>query len=290
MVPNQADLPVDKRRRPARDLIAEVLKNMRANLEPLKYSTLAPSRYLIYLHPTEYERLETIIPLLREQTIRALTEELQALNKRSAVQRYAERFLGSGAAPVESAAGEWQVEFLPDPDGDVEEGAILIDSQLRLPAAPELGGEKTRRITTMHVGNIVATRARIVSEAPTAPVVRVLAKLTYEDEVGHHTFEITKDSITIGRGGATYPVDVKILASADVSREHARIRRDAQTGRFFLIDLSSLGTTLNGRHVPRGFDDAEGAKKENGAETPLPDQARIGLADTVYLQFDSVKA
>jgi len=113
--------------------------------------------------------------------------------------------------------------------------------------------------------------------------------VTYEDEAGQHTFEITKDSTTIGRGGTTYPVDVKILSSADVSREHARIRRDAQTGRFFLIDLSSLGTTLNGRHVPRGIDEADGAKKENGAETPLPDQARIGLADTVYLQFEAVK-
>ena len=38
-----------------------------------------------------------------------------------------------------------------------------------------------------------------------------------------------------------------------MSREHARIRRDPQTGAFFLIDLSSLGTTLNGRHVPRGL-------------------------------------
>ena len=289
MVLNQTDLPVGKSRRPARDLIAEVLKNMRANLEPLRYSTLAPSRYLIYLHPNEYARLETIIPLLREQTIRALSEELAALNKRSSVQRYAERFLGSGAPPVESAAGEWQVEFLPDPDGDVEEGAILIDSQLRLPATLELGGEKTRRITTLHVGTNVTTRAHIIAEAPTAPVTRVFAKVTYEDEAGQHTFDITKDSVTIGRGGTTYPVDVKILSSADVSREHARIRRDAQTGRFFLIDLSSLGTTLNGRHVPRGVDEADGAKKENGAETPLPDQARIGLADTVYLQFEAVK-
>ena len=96
-----------------------------------------------------------------------------------------------------------------------------------------------------------------------------------------------KDSITIGRGGITYPVDIKIVSSVDVSREHARIRRDPKTGRFFLIDLSSLGTTLNGRHVPRGYDEVDGTKRENGAETPLPDQARIGLADTVYLQFDA---
>jgi hypothetical protein len=75
----------------------------------------------------------------------------------------------------------------------------------------------------------------------------------------------------------------------DVSREHARIRRDPRTGRFFLIDLSSLGTTMNARHVPRGYAEVDGGKRENGTETPLPDQARIGLADTVYLDFNLVR-
>ena len=96
------------------------------------------------------------------------------------------------------------------------------------------------------------------------------------------------DGLTIGRGGITYPVDIRVVSSPDVSREHARIRRDAKTGRFFLIDLSSLGTTLNGRHVPKGHDEVDGAKRENGAETPLPDSARIGLADTVVLEFEKV--
>ena len=91
--------------------------------------------------------------------------------------------------------------------------------------------------------------------------------------------------MTIGRGGIAYPVDIRIVSSVDVSREHARIRRDPQTGRFFLIDLSSLGTTLNGRHVPRGYEEREGAKRENGVETPLQDTARIGLADIVFLDF-----
>src|SRR5205085_7465035 len=61
--------------RPARDLIDAVIENMRANLESLKYSTLAPSRYLVYLHPEEFARIEGIAPLLQEQTARALAEE-----------------------------------------------------------------------------------------------------------------------------------------------------------------------------------------------------------------------
>jgi pSer/pThr/pTyr-binding forkhead associated (FHA) protein len=80
-------------------------------------------------------------------------------------------------------------------------------------------------------------------------------------------------------------VDIRIAAAVDVSREHARIRRDSPTGRFYLIDLSSLGTTLNGRHVPRGYEERDGAKRENGVETLLPDTARIGLADMVFLDF-----
>ena len=99
--------------------------------------------------------------------------------------------------------------------------------------------------------------------------------IDYDDDSGHHPFDVaTKDSVTIGRGGIAYPVDIRIVSSPDVSREHARSAAIRATGRFFLIDLSSLGTTLNGRHVPRGYDEVDGAKRENGAETPLPDRAR----------------
>jgi len=97
---------------------------------------------------------------------------------------------------------------------------------------------------------------------------------------------MARDSIVIGRGGIAYRADVRIDSSVDVSREHARIRRDPRTGAFFLIDLSTLGTTVNGQRVPRGYDDTDGTKRENGVETPLTSGSRIGLADTVFLQFE----
>ena len=261
---------------------------MRSHLERLKYSTLAPSRYLVYMHPVEYARLEGIIPILQGETIRALAEEVSRLNRRSALRRYTERILGDAAPLVQSASGEWHVEFLSDPDGVVAEDDILVDSELLLPAAPELGvGESTRRITTLRSGQRTTTRETAV-ETPGPPATRAFARIVYEDSAGHHSYDVIKDSVTIGRGGITYPVDIRIASSVDVSREHARVRRDAQTGRFFLIDLSSLGTTLNGRHIPQGYVDASGTKKENGVETALPDQARIGLAETVFLNFSVV--
>ena len=278
----------DAPRRFARDLIVAVLDNMRRYQEPLVYSIIVPSRYLVYLHPAEYARLEGILPILQEQTVRGLADEVAKLNRPSPIQRYADRIRRKPQVPVESAGGDWHVEFLEDPDGDVPEGAFLVDSELRAPHSVELGaGDRTRRITTVHLGQRVTTREQTVTRQA-QPDGHVLARVTHEDDSGQHAFDVVKDSVTIGRGGTTYPVDITIASSADVSREHARIRRDAQTGTFFLIDLSSLGTTLNGRHVPRGYDEVDGTKRENGVETPLPDQARIGLADVVYLQFGVV--
>jgi len=277
-------------RRPARDIIDAVVDNMRKNLEPLRYSTLAPSRYIVYLHASEFARLEGIIPILQEQTTRALTDELQKLNRRSPISRWVDRFRRESDPEIRNAAAEWQVDFLSDPDGDMNDGDLLIDSELVLPASPELGvGERTRRITTVHAGQRTTTREQTVNKVPAASTPNVLARIEYDDDGGHHTYEMLKPSITIGRGGIAYPVDIRIASSPDVSREHARLRWDANTGRFHLIDLSSLGTTLNGRHVPKGCDEVDGTKRENGAETAVPDSAKIGLADTVFLQFGAVR-
>jgi pSer/pThr/pTyr-binding forkhead associated (FHA) protein len=275
-------------RRPARDLIDAVLENMRTNLEPLKYSTLAPSRYVVYLHPDEYARIEGIIPVLQEQTSRALAEALERLNNRAGYRKYLDRLAGS-APPVENAARDWHVEFHPDADGELAPGDILIHSELMLPGADEeLGaGQRTRRITTVHVGQKTTKREETVSRTMTAPSA-VHARLRYDDNAGPHTFDIGRESIVIGRGGIAYRADVRIDASVDVSREHARIRRDPASGAFFIIDLSTLGTTLNGQRLPRGYDEADGTKRENGVETPLPGGSRIGLADTVFLQFDII--
>lgn len=291
--------PTGPSRRPARDIIDAVVENMRKNLEPLKYSTLAPSRYTVYLHPAEFARLEGIIPILKDQTTRALTDELQKLNRRSPVPTWLDRgervgklidrFRGAGAE-VQAASTDWQVEFLADPDGDMKEGDLLIDSELILPAMPDLGvGERTRKITTVHAGQRTATREQTLQRPAPVPAPPPPARLEYDDDAGHHAYDVAKDSVTIGRGGIAYPVDVRIVSSPDVSREHARIRRDAASGRFYLIDLSSLGTTLNGRHVPKGYDEVDGAKRENGAETVLPDTATIGLADTVTIEFTAMR-
>src|SRR5436309_8656735 len=84
----------------ARDVIAAIVDNMRRNLEPLRYSTLAPSRFTVYLHPREHARLEGIIPILQEQTLRALAEELDRMNRQSSARRLLGRWTRSGVEPA----------------------------------------------------------------------------------------------------------------------------------------------------------------------------------------------
>ena len=138
--------------------------------------------------------------------------------------------------------------FLPNPDDELEEGGVLVYSELKLLAKPEpSSGERARRITTVHTSHGTTVREQNLA----APAGRVAARIAYTDDSGSHTHDVTTDSVMIGRAAA-YPVDIRIASSPDVSREHARIRRDPKTGAFYLIDLSSFGTTLNARHVPIG--------------------------------------
>ena len=262
-------------RRQPRDIIEAVVANMRRNLERLKYSTLAPSRYTVYLHPAEYARLETIVPVLHEQTIRALDEELRRMNTRPHKHRWIRRLAEEPEPEVRNAATDWHIAFLADPDEELKEGDVLVDSELLMPARPDLGvGEQTRRIATVQSGHHASTVEQTICRFSPSQPDRLLGRIEYDDESGHHFYDVTRDCVTIGRGGIAHPVDLRIVSSTDVSREHTRIRRDPASDRFFLIDLSTLGTTLNGRQVSKGGDD-----------TPLPDVATIGLAGVVVLEF-----
>lgn len=278
--------------RTSADLIDAIVENMRQNVEELKYATLAPSRYTVYLSSAEYTRLEGIIPRLQAEAVRALDEELEKRNRPSWLRKQTGWLPGRRRPPMENAGPRWHIEFLPDTGGELaDEGDIIVHSDLVLAPDLELGvGERTRRITTVRSGDSTSRREQVTTSSSTSSTAGaatpIHARLTYSDKTGQHEYTVVRDQVTIGRGGLAYPVDLRVSTSEDVSREHARIRRDPQSGQFYLIDLSTLGTTLNGRHVPRGVEERDGVKHENGAETALPSRARIGLADTVFLDFE----
>src|SRR5437899_1522299 len=125
MTPAQLNPAPRASRRPARDLIEAVVDNMRKNVEPLKYSTLTPTRFTVYVHPAEYARIEGIIPILEGQTVQALTEELQTLNRRSPISQWLKRIARNQQPRIDNGGAVWQVEFRADPDGEMREGDLL---------------------------------------------------------------------------------------------------------------------------------------------------------------------
>jgi len=100
---------------------------------------------------------------------------------------------------------------------------------------------------------------------------------------------MTKEQIVVGRGGRDYWTDLKLDTLPDVSREHFRLRRDPDSGQFFLKDLSRLGTTINGEKAPGSMDYSGADKRDLNLEAPVPPEARIGLAGVVYLDFRSTQ-
>ena len=271
----------------ARDIIQEILRNMREGLEPLHYSTLPPAVYHIYLHPADMERLRAIVPRILIEARRALDGELETLNKASVAERL--RISKREGPKVSPPEGGWQIRVLENTDDDVEPGDIVIHSELAMPTKDEFGtGSMTKRIATRRLaGNETASQSYDPPANTATQDAAAYAVIEYQDTTGRKTFRMTKDQIVAGRGGRDYWTDLRLETFPDVSREHFRLRRDPATGQFFLKDLSRLGTTINGDKAPSSIEFVNGEKRDKDIETPVPPKARIGLAGVLFLDFQA---
>jgi len=282
-----------------RDIWIAVREELRLNLYELPYSTLCPTVYHVYLHPEDFRTIEGIVPRLVAELQEALAKDVERTNARLATTR--RRVIGRILQREEMAAIDvppdgWDVSITADQDGELARGNLGIMSSLSMPAPASYGGTPTTRIvrsvvsggrrssTTTEVPQ--ATAARTGSEPVTAqPGAR--ARLSYEDDQGRHDFTMQKDALVIGRGGSAAWVDVQVVTTAKVSREHVRIRRDG-SGRFLVQDVSLWGTSVNGEPLPSAVKTVEGVLQP-GAERELPPQSRIELAGAVMIQFTAVQ-
>lgn len=280
--------PAPGRPATARDIILEIIRNMREGLEPLHYTTLPPAIYHVYLHTDDYERLRGIFPRMKEETRQALDAELAEMNKASIGERL--KLARKAPSKVVAPDGGWRVDFFPNTDDDVAPGDIVIYSELAMPAKPEFGaGSMTKRINTRRLAGELTAVQKYEEQLPATREMDAYATIKYEDQSGGQTYRMTKNQIVIGRGGRDYWTDLKLNTLPDVSREHVRLRRDSETGDFFIKDLSRLGTSVNGEKIPTSVEFVEGERRDKNVEVKLPPQARIGLADVVYLEFHAAE-
>ena len=193
----------------ARDIILEIVRNMREGLEPLHYSTLPPAIYHVYLHPDDMERLRGIVPRILDEARRALDAEMESLNRGGLANRL--KLARRGEPKVAAPEGGWQIRILENTDDDVDAGDIVIYSELALPAKEEFGaGSMTKRIATRRMAGASASAessyqpAQAAPATPAAPPAGAFAYIEYEDRGVRKTFYMTKNEIVVGRGGRDY--------------------------------------------------------------------------------------
>lgn len=272
-------------------IIGFILEEMEAGIFPTYYSNLVPSVYDIYLDGDDLERLRPIEQRMREEAVTALSEKLSALNK--AAQPRLKLPVGAKKRIKRyELLDEWSVQFHENTDDDARENPLVIHSSFPLTPEPDdRVGTLTERVSKRRSdGQTVTTATQRTGNLETHRAAGIVfADLDYEDETGAHTFQMTKDLIKIGRGSAGHWVDLKLRAKKDVSREHVQIRRDPATGQFFIKDLSTLGTTVDGKTVPASIQKAGGEDVDKNIEIPIPNKARIGLAGVLFIDFKAVR-
>jgi pSer/pThr/pTyr-binding forkhead associated (FHA) protein len=274
------------------EIVNFILEEMEAGLCPTYYSNLVPSVYDVYLYIDDLERLRPLEQRMREEAVNALTEKLSALNK--AAEPKLKLPLGSTKKRTKryETLGEWSIEFHENADEDARENPLVIHSTFpALTESDDRVGTLTERVAKRRSdGQTVSTSTQRTADIDTRRATGIVyANLAYEDDSGAHTFQMTKDVIKIGRGSPDHWVDLKLKAKKDVSREHLQIRRDASTGKLYIKDLSTLGTTVDGKRVPPSIQHIEGAEADANIEVPLPNKARIGLAGVLFIDFKAVK-
>jgi hypothetical protein len=156
-----------------KDIILDIVENMRAYQEELLYSSVVPTSFEVHLHPDDYDRLEGIFGAIAAEARRALDEELARQNRRRGPEWL--RRLTRPGGPAQPAHDGWNVDFFRDENEELQPGEVVVDSRLTLPQAPELGaGTRTRRISTSRLAQQTITKSQVIDEpgpATTAAVV-----------------------------------------------------------------------------------------------------------------------
>jgi hypothetical protein len=271
------------------DIISELIRNLEAGAFKVRYTTLLPCVFNVYLHAGDYEQVRPIAEFIRTEAKQALAEHISALNKGSGLPSLVKWLGFEKERPVQfkTLDADWTIEFHRDDEERLRRGDIEIYSELGSGEREELGaGAKTTFITRRPVEEQPEPSAQ---RPPASTDRQTYAYLRYKTAAGNEaTFPITRDATVIGRGGKAFWVDLKVEGPADVSREHCRVRRDGTTGRFFIKDLSQYGTTVDGKPVPSSVArSSAGDKVDKNIEVPLPDRATIGLAGVCFIEFEA---
>ncbi|MFQ5570220.1 MAG: FHA domain-containing protein [Rhodothermales bacterium] len=223
-------------------------------------------------------------------------------------------------AQYKQAGYTWNIQFDTTFDAGDNLGYIAVEAELRAPrrTGSNLAGPKTLKLTVRDVNGSFkthllgpdehATLASVPSIAepdatvrtvlpntpkqaeatdePAAPG-RPLARLSFKDDQGPRTYTMTQTEIVVGRGDDDNDeVHVPLKTLPDVSREHLRLRYNPDQNTFLIKDISSFGTTIDGRPVTPSLDKA--TRRDRDHWEAIPAETTIGLAGVLFIDFKSL--
>ncbi len=261
-------------------IIGELLRNMELGKFEMTYSVLLPCVFTVYLNSRDHATLCGVFNLILDDAKKALRARVAEMNAKPSGFMLTRRSKNSKEYKI--SCHDWDIEFLPDvevPDGDVE-----IHSELSEAVQPGYRGTKTTLMerepsASAPRGNSANATLPRVSESTVLKKAAdtVHAELRYQDESGPQVYLMSQNKVRVGRGGEDAAMDVALYTSDEVSREHLNLRRDAATGTYFVADMSTNGTWLNGKRLRKGVEEV------------LPDDAELNLGEVLALHFEVKK-
>lgn len=284
-------------------------------LHPDAYQALQP--LLPRIMQQAVRRLDDEMERLNRRPAHRLTTWLRSLFipllRHFSAEAYLRRLTG-GPVTYERVGERWFVDVGVTADPDAELDYMAVETDFNTQVAAIYGGSPTigiRRRTlrlpdgrfetviSVPLGNTpgnpgggAETSARRIGPTPTGRIAPtpVLARLTFQDNRGHHVYYMRKDDICIGRGEEGTPaLDVALDTLPDVSRAHLRIRHDAATQQFFVTCVGRFGATIDGAELPVSVpSESSDDDVEIDVERSLPRRAEIGLADALFIKFEAL--
>ena len=266
-------------------IIGQLLRNMDFGKFEMTFSVLLPCVFTVYLNPRDHATLCGVLDLILEDARKALRSHVAELNAKPSGFSLGRR--NKTAKEYKISCRDWDIEFLPDPEVPI--GDVEIHSELSEVVQPGYHGTKTtlmEREPTASVprGNSTndtspkAAELRIHEPTVLKKIADVVhAELHYQDESGPQIYFMSQNKVRVGRGGDDAPMDIPLYTNDEVSREHLNLRRDPATGAYFVTDLSTNGTWLNGKRLLKS------------TEQPLPDGAELNLGEVLAVHFQVKK-
>lgn len=228
--------------------------------------------------------------------------------------------VAGSALRYEKGGGEWQVNLYGDTAGELKPGDVMVESELALAANAELGaGLVTKTIRTVRMDGVTKSfeAGRGAGPRPTDGTSdsnsradsnsrsgggegshssdrAALASISYKDGGGvRREYLMRKEKINIGKGddpdaAPSHWVDLSLEPDPDLSPLHVQVSFDAGARKFFIKDLSSHGTRVNGRLIRSSLAKRDGRVVDVNVLEELPSESRVSLANKITLDFKSL--